>query len=217
MFWFTTCHVFYNSKRNDKNETKKKEKKTKFFLSHKMSEEFSGKKKRKKKPEAKSDQTDENYELALKSIYKKPGVTTKCEKLTVEQPIILPVGTKRTAFVNLVRVCKSMEREPSHFSKFLEVVLGTKAFVTSEGKHVVKGRFKLDQIKSVTSNYVREYVLCPECKLHKTKLVKEGRLTFLQCKMYHTKQSLKTIEMGYVANTRKKDKIAHSSNYSCFS
>ena len=48
-----------------------------------MSEEFSGKKKRKKKPEQvkmKSDQTDQNYELALKSIYEKLGVTTKCER-----------------------------------------------------------------------------------------------------------------------------------------
>ena len=51
----------------------------------------------------KSNQTDQNYELALKSIFEKLGVTTKCEKVIVEQPIILPVGTKRTAFVNLVR------------------------------------------------------------------------------------------------------------------
>ena len=94
----------------------------------------------------------------------------------MEQPIVLPAGTKRTAFANLVQMCKSIKREPSHFSKFLEVELGTKAFVTSEGKYVVKGLFKVNQIKSVTSNNVTEYVLCPECKLHKTKLAKEGRL-----------------------------------------
>ena len=93
---------------------KTKPRKADFFLSHKMSEEFSGKKKRKKKPEQvkiKSDQTDQNYELALKSIYEKLGVTKKCEKLIVEQPIVLPAGTKRTAFANLVRDSKSIKRE----------------------------------------------------------------------------------------------------------
>ena len=172
-------------------------------------EEFSGKKKKKKVPklyETKSNPTDQNYELALISIYEKLGVTTKCSKLIVEQPIVLPAGTRRTAFVNLGRVCKSIERDPSHFSKFLETELGTKAFVTSERQYVVKGRFKMDQIKSITSNYVREYVLCPECNLHKTKLVREGRLTFLQYELCHTKQTVKIVEVGYVANTQKRRK-----------
>ena len=136
-----------------------------------MTKEFFGKKKKPKQVEIRKpdNQTDQEYELALQSIYNKLGVKKECGKLIVEQPIVLPVGTKRTTFSNLVRVCKSVKREPSHFSKYLEVELGTKAFVTSEGQYVVKGRFKVDQVKNVTTNYVRECVLCPECKLHKTK------------------------------------------------
>ena len=173
-----------------------------------MSDTFSGKTKKKRKlpnpPLVQAEDTE--YELALKSIYGKLGMVKKCEKLVVEQPTVLPLGTKTTVFVNLARVSRSMEREPSHLSKYLGSEHGTKAFVTSEGQYVVKRRFRADQVKKVTTDYVREYVLCYLRKLHKTKLVREGRLTtFLQCELCNTSH-IKTIEAGFVASTQRRGK-----------
>ena len=99
---------FYNSKRNGANQTKKKD-----FSSHKNDRRIFWKKKRKKVKQVEishpSDKTDQQYELLLQSIYDKLGAKKECEKLIVELPIVLPVGTKKTTFSNLVRVCKSVE------------------------------------------------------------------------------------------------------------
>ena len=73
----------------------------------------------------------------------------------------------------------------------------------SEARLVVRGRFKVDQIKKVTTAYVKEYVLCHSCHLHKTHLVKKGRLLFVACDLCHTQHAVPNLEAGFVVNMEK--------------
>ena len=95
-----------------------------------------------------------------------------------------------------------MRRDPLHYAKFLSTELGTQTFPNTQGRYIIQGCFKAEQIKNVTSNYVRTYLICPTCK--STHLQKQGRLHFLICERYKTKVSVAPIECGFVANTPRK-------------
>ena len=92
--------------------------------------------------------------------YKKMGKgLSKPEKFVIEQPFAGPFGRKKTVFLNLLNVCKSMQRDPSHYVKFLEIELGTSAFADLHERYVMRGRFTTEQVKNVTGNYIRSYVI----------------------------------------------------------
>ena len=145
---------------------------------------------------------DEEYFFLLSRLYKKMGKgLSKPEKFVIEQPFVEPFGRKKTAFLNLLKVCRSMQRDPSHYVKFLEIELGTTAFADSHERYVTRGRFMTEQVKNVTGNYIRSYVICPTCKSYTTRLEKQGRLFFLICERCKTKVSVEPLERGFVANT----------------
>ncbi|MHA1988975.1 MAG: translation initiation factor IF-2 subunit beta, partial [Promethearchaeota archaeon] len=51
-----------------------------------------------------------------------------------------------------------------------------------------------DIIQKKIESYVKEYVLCKECGKPDTKLIKEGRITFLKCEACGAKSSVKSIK-----------------------
>ena len=157
--------------------------------------QFTGKKK-KKRVKAPSESLlveteSDNYLLLLFRLYEKMGRGLYDPvKVVIEQPLVGPFGKKKTAFLNLLKVCKSMQRDPSHYVKFLETELGTHAFRGAQGRYVMRGRFTTEQVKSVTSNFVRNFVVCFTCWSYATLLKKEGRLLFLLCEQCGSKVSV---------------------------
>ena len=147
------------------------------------------------------------YSLLLSALYSKMGRSIfEPTKFVIEQPLVEPFGSKKTAFLNLGKVCKSMRRDPLHYAKFLETELGTHAFADVQGRYMIKGRFRTEQVINVTTNYLREYVICPTCKSFTTCLKKEGRLTFLCCEQCQTRVTVKSVEQSFLANTSRRAK-----------
>ncbi|MCJ2511873.1 MAG: translation initiation factor IF-2 subunit beta [Thermoplasmata archaeon] len=87
---------------------------------------------------------------------------------------------KTTVFRNFEEIANAINREPSQILVYLLRELGTAGII--DGKRVVfKGRVPGIQIEKRLKGYIETFVLCSECQRPDTKLVKEGRVTLLEC------------------------------------
>jgi translation initiation factor 2 subunit 2 len=87
---------------------------------------------------------------------------------------------KTTVFRNLEEIADAVNREPSQILVYLLRELGTAG--TIDGKRIVfKGRVPASQVEKRLRGYIETFVLCSECQRPDTRLVKEGRITLLEC------------------------------------
>ena len=163
------------------------------------------KKKKRRVKERKEPVTfDDEYEELLKRAFegKVTRVRGEKEKIMVEPPLVMRAGTKRTAFVNISSVCHSITRKPWHLARYLTSELGTTGNFDARGHFVLRGVFNNLKIQNVVSNYVKEYVICPSCRLIDTRLVKKEKILFLSCNNCFTQQSVSEVSMDFRAKVR---------------
>ncbi|MFQ5909174.1 MAG: translation initiation factor IF-2 subunit beta [Thermoplasmata archaeon] len=87
---------------------------------------------------------------------------------------------KTTVFRNFEEIASAINREPSQILVYLLRELGRAG--TIDGKRVVfKGRVPASEIEKRLKGYIETFVLCSECRRPDTRLVKEGRVTLLEC------------------------------------
>ncbi|UCD92758.1 MAG: translation initiation factor IF-2 subunit beta [Methanobacteriota archaeon] len=87
---------------------------------------------------------------------------------------------KTTVLRNFEDISNAIDREPQQVLAYLLRELGTAG--TIDGRRAVfKGRVSPTQIEDRISGYVETYVLCSECKRPDTRIVKEERITILEC------------------------------------
>lgn len=87
---------------------------------------------------------------------------------------------KTTVLRNFDEIASAINREPSQILVYLLRELGTAGSI--DGKRVVfKGRVVPSQIEDRLKGYIETFVLCSECRRPDTRLVKEGRVTLLEC------------------------------------
>jgi translation initiation factor 2 subunit 2 len=53
----------------------------------------------------------------------------------------LPVGTKKTLWVNFQEICKMMKRNPEHVFQFMMAELGTEGSIDGNARLVIRGKF----------------------------------------------------------------------------
>lgn len=108
-----------------------------------------------------------------------PEAITSGERFTIPEPEIFEEG-KTTVWRNFEETCDAIHREPPQVLTYLLRELGTAG--TQEGRRVVlKGRVPTKRIMDRLKGYVNGFVLCHECNRPDTRLVKEGRVTILEC------------------------------------
>ena len=134
-----------------------------------------------------------DYENLLNKAYENlPKVEETTERFEVPEFDSMVQG-RQTIVKNFSQICEALRRNPKHLLKFL-----TKELATPAGFDGVRATFqsKLPRrmIQTKLGVYVRDYVICKECGKPDTKLVKEGRLTFLRCEACGAKASLKPIK-----------------------
>ncbi len=77
-------------------------------------------------------------------------------------------------------IAERVRRDPEHLLQYLLRELGTPG--TIEGRRVVfKSKVNPAQLVERIREYTEMYVICSECGRPDTKLVKEGRVHFLEC------------------------------------
>jgi translation initiation factor 2 subunit 2 len=98
----------------------------------------------------------------------------------------------RTIIRNFQEIAQKMNRDPNHLMKFLSGELATSGNFESRGA-VFQGRFSNHQINEKIERFATTYVLCHECGKPDTKLVKEGRITFIQCEACGARHSVRSM------------------------
>jgi len=128
-------------------------------------------------------------ELLKKGLESLPKKTKATERFVMPVAKVQKAGA-RTVITNFNEVAAALRREPAHLLKILLKELATKGDMDRGGRLVVLGRFPEDLVNKKIDIYVKNYVLCPECNKPDTKLVKEGRYTFLVCEACGAKHPL---------------------------
>ncbi|MEM3341902.1 MAG: translation initiation factor IF-2 subunit beta [Thermoplasmata archaeon] len=94
---------------------------------------------------------------------------------------------KSTVLRNFSDIVSKIRREGDHLFAFLLKELGTSG-TTDNSRIIFKGRISQKQIQDRLNSFVKEFVLCTECKKPDTHFEKEGRVTILVCEVCGAKR-----------------------------
>jgi len=133
------------------------------------------------------------YEKMLENAYKQlPDVGEETKRFQIPRVDSMLQGNQ-TIIRNFAQIAEALRRDPKHLLKYF-----TREFATPGGFDGTRATFQSKKyprlIESKLEAYVKEYVLCKECKKPDTKLVKEDRITFLKCDACGAKSPVKSIK-----------------------
>ncbi len=134
----------------------------------------------------------ESYEKLLKKAQEElPEQTHGSQRFNIEK-IKGHLEGNKTILVNLKKIAKDFDREPSHLLKYLlrelaspgkivgsRVILGTKVAATKINKKIKK--------------YASEFVFCSECSKPETILIEEKGISYLKCQACGVKKTVKNV------------------------
>jgi translation initiation factor 2 subunit 2 len=116
---------------------------------------------------------EKDYKAMLSRAYENlPDVVTEVDRFQIPRAIVRRQG-RRSVIQNFKEIAERLQRPPEHLLKFLLRETGNKV--------VFQGRFNADSIRNLIEIYTKKYVVCPVCGRPDTNVVREKRLSFLQC------------------------------------
>jgi translation initiation factor 2 subunit 2 len=121
-----------------------------------------------------------------------PAKAAVRDRFQVPEAEVLQEGNS-TVLRNLADICDAINRDPQQVFAYLLRELGTAG--TMEDRRVIfKGRISADQINERIRNYVEEYVLCSECGRPDTRIIKEDRISILECDACGARRPLRVVK-----------------------
>lgn len=122
-----------------------------------------------------------DYEEMLdRGIEQTPDIETSSGRFDVPDPDVRQEG-HATVFENFRTICQDVGREPDHLLKFLQDELGTSAHIDESNRARLTGEFNQRRIREAVEAYTQQYVICSECGLPDTELVREQGAELLKC------------------------------------
>lgn len=125
---------------------------------------------------------------AMEKIPKKAGVSDrfKIPEATCE------IHGNKTLIKNFIEIVGNLRRDSFHLSKYLFKELAVPGNI--EGNILtLQTKVSREMLQKKIEDYVREFVYCKVCGEPDTKLVKEGRITFMKCEACGAKSPVKTM------------------------
>lgn len=96
---------------------------------------------------------------------------------------------KKTVLTNFFQIATYIRREPEHFQKFILKELAASG--QREGDRLVLNmKVPSSKITLKIEQYIKEFVLCRECKKPDTELIKQERIQFIHCLACGAKHSV---------------------------
>ena len=133
------------------------------------------------------------YEKLLNQAYKKlPEIEDTTDRFQIPKIDSIIQGNQ-TIIRNFSQISETLRRKPKHLLKYL-----TREFATPGGFDGTRATFQSKipprLMEKKLETYVKDYVLCKECKKPDTKLIREDRITFLKCDACGAKSPVKSIK-----------------------
>lgn len=96
----------------------------------------------------------------------------------------------KTIISNFSQIADNIGRPIEHFLKYILKELATPGELKPTAL-IIGTKISASRINEKIEQYVREFVLCPECKKPDTKLIKEDKITYLKCTACGAKHTIK--------------------------
>jgi len=132
-----------------------------------------------------------NYEELLEEAHKKIKKIDNTESRFEIPKIEGHFEGKKTILTNFLQIASHIRRKPEHFQKFILRELATSGYIEGD-RLILNNKIPSAKINSKIEDYVKEFVLCKECKKPDTELIKEDRLTFIHCLACGAKHSVRS-------------------------
>lgn len=98
---------------------------------------------------------------------------------------------KKTILTNFYQIASYIRRNPEHFQKFMLKELAASG--QKEGDRLILNMIVPSaKINQKVEEYVKEFVLCKECKKPDTEIIREDRFTFIHCLACGAKHSVRS-------------------------
>ncbi len=98
----------------------------------------------------------------------------------------------KTIITNFGKIASILRREKKHISKYMSKELAAPGEINGN-ELIILSRIPRNILQKKLESYVKEYVLCPQCGKPDTKIVKEGKITYLKCEACGAKKFLKNL------------------------
>lgn len=109
---------------------------------------------------------------------------------------------RKTMITNYIDVCKSLNRDSEHIRKFFEDELRPEMSVSGEsgsvmtvsisgdGILIIGGTYPPQIIMTIITKFIKKFVHCSTCESTNTSIVKEHKVTYLQCNFCKSKKPI---------------------------
>jgi translation initiation factor 2 subunit 2 len=123
---------------------------------------------------------EKDYKTMLTRAYKNlPEVLVEEDRFQIPRAVVNRQG-RRSVIQNFKEIAEGLQRSPEHLLKFLLSETATRGNFDGD-KVVFQGRFNSDSIRNLVEIYTNKYVICPVCGRPDTHVIRDKRLSFLQC------------------------------------
>lgn len=119
------------------------------------------------------------YEKALEKAFREIKPIEVSERFEVPEAKGFVEGNK-TIITNFFQIANYLKRPAEHLAKYLARELGT-SFVLETNRVIFNRKLKIEKVNEKILDYVKEYVICKQCKKPDTELIKQDRFLFLHC------------------------------------
>lgn len=96
----------------------------------------------------------------------------------------------KTIISNFHQIVNVVGRPVEHFLKYLLKELATPGELKPTAL-IIGTKISASRINEKIVQYVKDFVLCPECKKPDTKLIKEDKISFIKCMACGAKHTVK--------------------------
>ncbi|MFA4953612.1 MAG: translation initiation factor IF-2 subunit beta [Candidatus Pacearchaeota archaeon] len=97
---------------------------------------------------------------------------------------------KKTILKNFFQIKDYIRRDPVHFQKFLLKELATSGQIEGD-RLILNNKIPSVKINQKIEQYIKEFVICRECRKPDTEIIKEDRLSFIHCLACGAKHSVR--------------------------
>lgn len=122
----------------------------------------------------------DDYLAGLDRAMKRMPATKESKERFVIPAVKVFYEGKTTVLENFGTIADTLNREPDHLMKYLLQEMGTAGKIEGQ-RGVFQGKFSEQTIARQVESYFEEYVVCTECRLPDTHLIKNDRVLMLKC------------------------------------
>lgn len=98
---------------------------------------------------------------------------------------------KKTYVLNFGQFCNSTNRNKESVRKYLEKEVNYQCSLNADETVLkIDTQIKAVEVKNILTNFIKQYVLCPECKSPDTSIEKKNRISYITCKKCKSEHAL---------------------------